>query len=263
MDIIALYLLIGTAAGLSAGLFGIGGGLLMVPALTHLFSYHPSISIDDSIIPHTAIATSLAVIIITGLVSAYSHYRIGHVRWPWVWRLAPGLALGAIIGAWIADELPAATLKFIFGSFEIAIALYLLFNHRPRQSQQNISSWVVRFAGVFIGMLSAIMGIAGGTLLVPLLIWYGLRIHEAVAISATTAIAISLTGTLGFISVGLDATTTDQSWGYVYLPALVSIALTSVIFAPVGAMIAHRLASDKLKRAFALTMLLLGASMYL
>lgn len=253
------YLVVGVIAGVVAGLFGVGGGLLIVPVLVMVFSAH---GMSSTVITHLAIGTSLAAIVPTSIASMVAHHRHGAVEWPAFIRLTPGLVIGALIGSVIAGLLPSATLKRIFGVFELAVAAQIAFGHNPAPHRKLPGSLGMGMAGIVIGIVSAIIGIGGGTLTVPFLVWCNVALKRAIATSAACGLPIAIAGATGFMLAGHDASALPPAaFGYVYGPALAGVAVASVLAAPFGARLAHRLPVHLLRRFFAGFLALLGVRM--
>ncbi|GAC1620435.1 MAG: sulfite exporter TauE/SafE family protein [Nevskia sp.] len=261
MDTIAIYLVTGAASGLLAGLFGVGGGLIIVPALAWLL---PQQGVGDSAVMQTAIGTSLAVIGLTSIASMRAHQARGGVVWPLFWRLAPGIVAGSLIGAWIAHDLSAGALKRVVGIGALLIALQMMLDFKPKTARPLPGSAGLATAGGIIGTLSALIGIGGGSLTVPLLNGYGIEMRRAVGTSAACGVPIAWAGALGFAVNGLGvAGRAPWSLGYLDLAAFAGIAATSVFTAPLGARLAHGLSPIVLKRAFAGFLVLVGLRMLL
>ena len=254
--VIALYLALGALAGTVAGLFGIGGGLIIVPVLMFSFGLQ---GINPGIIPHLAVGTSLATILFTSLSSIRSHHRHGAVRWDLFRRMAPGIVFGALLGAWTASLMSGQTLELVIGIFVILVGLKMFFQVDPKPGRDVPGKAGLGIAGGGIGWASAIFGIGGGTLTVPYLSWCNVRMQEAVGTSAACGLPIALAGALGNVWTGWqDPALPELSTGFIYLPALIGIILTSVVFARVGANLAHRLNARILKRTFSIMLLLVG-----
>lgn len=259
LEILLLYLAVGAFVGILAGLFGVGGGLVIVPVLVFIFH---GLGWADAILMHMAIGTSLATILITSLSSVRAHHQHGAVLWPVVWKLTPGIMLGALLGAVLADTLRSDTLRIVFGIFELAVAAQIGLGVKAAAHRQLPGKAGMNLTGGLIGAVSAIVGIGGGTLTVPFLVWCNTAMHKAVATSAACGFPIALAGAVGFIIVGWNETGLPTwSTGYVYWPAFGVIALASMLFAPLGAKLAHRLPAAKLKRYFALFLMILGIRM--
>jgi uncharacterized membrane protein YfcA len=253
----ALYLGFGCLAGLLSGLMGIGGGIVIVPFLVWHFG-HTGFPADSVMI--MAVATSLASIVVTSISAALAHHRRGSVDWASVKQLAPGILAGSVIGSIIADWLPARTFKLIFAGFLLYAAVRMLFNPpgEPvvgKAVKHRLFGW----AGTAIGAFSSILGIGGGTLSVPFLVRRGYPIRNAVAISSACGFPIAVAGTATYISLGWNhADLPAWSLGYIYLPALTGIMLTSVPFAPLGAALTHRLPTQSLRILLAMLIGLAG-----
>lgn len=261
MTEIILYLLTGAVAGLSAGLLGIGGGLIIVPMLFFIFSQQP---VPSTHVMHMALATSLATIIVTSLSSARAHHKRGAVLWPVAYRLSPGIILGAWLGAMFASALASDILRPVFGVFELLVAIHLLVNYRPATHNTSISTTRSVAGGTVIGAISSIVGIGGGTLTVPFLLWHNVAIRNAVATSAAVGFPIAVAGTATYVISGWKiAGLPDYSLGYVNLYAFAMIIITSIITAPLGASLAHKLPEKTLRIVFALFLLALSAKMLL
>ncbi len=254
------YILLGMVAGFLAGLLGVGGGLVIVPVLILVFQ---ASHFSPDIIVHMAIATSLATIVFTSLSSIYAHhFHHRAIRWDVVRHLAPGIVVGALLGAVIADMISASGLRRFFGFFELFVALQMGLNLRPHAGRQLPGEPGQFIAGTVIGSISAIVGIGGGTLTVPFLVWCNVRIQNAVATSSACGLPIAIAGAAGFMLTGLNEVDLPAwSTGYVYWPAWLMIVVSSILFAPLGAKVAHRVPAAKLKRFFALLLLLLGHRM--
>jgi len=251
-----IYLCLGAVAGTLAGLLGVGGGLVIVPVLALVFRHS---GIDEALIMHLAIGTSLATIVFTSISSVRAHHRRGAVLWPLVWRLSPGIVIGALLGAWVADSLHSLALQRVFGVFELLVAVQMAMGLRPAPHRGLPGSTGMTAAGGLIGTISAIVGIGGGTLTVPFLSWCNVAMRNAVATSSACGLPIALAGAVGFVLTGLDeASLPEWSSGFVYWPAFLGIVIASVAFAPLGAALAHRLPAMGLKRVFAVLLTVIG-----
>ena len=257
--LIAEFLALGCISGFLAGLLGIGGGMLLVPALTFIATAQ---GFPADYVVKMAVATSLATILFTSLSSVRAHHRRGAVRWEVVKLLAPGIVVGSLLGAQIARLLSTKTLALVFAVFVSYSALQMFIDKKPKPSRQLPQAPGMLGAGTLIGTLSALVGAGGGFISVPFMAWCNVPIHTAVATSAALGFPIAMAGTIGYIYAGWSLQgAPDGSFGYLYLPALALIAVTSVIFAPLGARAAHRLNVKQLKRAFACLLFVLAAYM--
>jgi len=253
------YLLTGAAAGLMAGLLGIGGGLVIVPALAFLFTAQ---GFAADTVMHYAVGSSLATIVLTSISSLLAHHRRGGVMWPVVRALVPGIVLGALTGAWLARQAGSPVLAVVFGVFEILVALQLLWGRPPAAHHGLPGHFGLGGAGAVIGAVSAVLGIGGGTLTVPFLLWHRVDIRAAVGSAAACGLPIALAGAAGFAAgSGGAGPVPGPATGFLYWPAIGGIVLTSVLLAPLGARLAHRLPRRLLQRAFAVFLLIVGGKL--
>lgn len=256
---LASYLLVGGIAGLLAGMLGVGGGLVIVPVLLYLFTLQ---GFDAGVVMHLAIGTSLATIVLTSLSSIRAHQQRGAVLWPVVGQLTPGIVIGAWLGAAVAHLLPSAALRTLFGLFELLVAAQMALALTPAPHRQLPGRVATAGVGTLIGSVSAIVGIGGGTLTVPFLTWCNVAMRRAVATSAACGLPIALAGAIAFVVTGWRQPALPfASSGYLHWPALLGIAFTSMLFAPLGARLAHTLPVRTLKRFFALFLALVGLRM--
>lgn len=261
IEILLIYLLVGAFAGTIAGLLGVGGGLIIVPVLALLFQRW---GFADSVLMHLAIGTSLATIVLTAISSMRAHHRRGAVDWSVFRRLTPGIVIGALLGAVIADFMPAKALRLFFGVFELAVAAQIGLNLMASPHRRLPGGVGMGIAGTVIGALSAVVGIGGGTLTVPFLVWCNVALRNAVATSSATGLPIAVAGAVGFVLTGWNAPDLPPwSTGYLYWPALAGIAAASLVFAPLGAWLAHTLPVHTLRRFFAIFLAVLGVRMLL
>ncbi len=259
LPLIVGFVVLGVVVGFLAGLLGIGGGLTMVPILTILFTQR-RFPIEHVV--HMAVATSTATIVFTAISSAREHHRHGAVLWPVVAAIAPGIVVGSLLGPQIVSGMSTPALAFFFAIFVSVSATQMLLDKKPKPSRELPGKAGLFGVGGLIGLISSMVGAGGGFLSVPFMTWCNVKIHNAVATSAALGLPIALAGTIGFIIAGLRTTGMPPgSLGYIYLPALVSIVVASMLMAPVGARTAHRWPVKKLKRAFALLLYALAAYM--
>jgi uncharacterized membrane protein YfcA len=261
LEILVLYLLLGAFAGTVAGLLGVGGGLIIVPVLAAIFTRD---GVSPDLVMQLAIGTSLATIVLTSISSVRAHHRRRAVVWP-VWaRLAPGIVVGALLGAVAADRLPSAQLGRIFGVFELFVATQMSLGVKTAPHREVPGAAGLTGGGLVIGAVSALLGVGGGTLTVPYLNWCNVAMRNAVATSAACGLPIAIVGTVGFVLTGWgDGRLPDWTTGYVYWPAFAGITAASMAFAPLGARMAHALPTKTLRRVFALFLAVLGVNMLL
>ncbi|MDX1635648.1 MAG: sulfite exporter TauE/SafE family protein [Marinobacter sp.] len=253
---VLVYLALGACAGFLAGLFGIGGGLVIVPVLIISFGLQ---GISDQVATHLAVGTSLATIIFTSLSSIRSHHVKKAVRWDLFRPMLAGILAGAVVGAWTASLLAGEVLQTVIGVFVILVALRMLLELAPKPGRSTPGPVGLGAAGAGIGWASAIFGIGGGTLTVPYLSWCNVRMQTAIGTAAACGLPIAVAGALANVLVGWHAEALPAySLGFVYLPALLGIVATSVICARFGAELAHRLKVRLLKRCFAVFLLVVG-----
>ncbi len=248
-----MYLPLGVFAGLCAGLFGVGGGIVIVPFLLLAFEFFAK---DPEVMMHMAVGTSLACVVPTAMSSTWGHHRKQAVMWPWVKSLLPFLILGGLLGGWTADQLPGDALAIMLGTFLILMAFQLFIKtDRPMieaKDMQMPSLLTFGIAGTGMGWISAMMGIAGGALAVPFMAAFGSGVRRAVGTSAAIGVPVAASGAISFVITGFDHPNRPElSFGYVYLPAFLGIVLTSTFFARVGARLAHALDQRLLQRLFA------------
>jgi uncharacterized membrane protein YfcA len=249
--------LLGVATGFLAGLLGIGGGMLMVPFITIILTgkgFPPEYTVK------MAVATSLASICFTSLSSVRAHHRRGAVLWPIVWLLAPGILLGALIGAQVAVALPGKVLSVLFAVFVAFSATQMFLNRRPKPTRTLPGRLGTFGMGGVIGLLSSLVGAGGAFVSVPFMTWCNVKIHDAVGTSAALGFPIAFAGTLGYIWAGQGLPQMPPgSFGYLYLPGLVVVSLASMTLAPVGARTAHRMDIQPLRKLFAVVLYILAA----
>ncbi|TQV63170.1 MAG: sulfite exporter TauE/SafE family protein [Halothiobacillaceae bacterium] len=264
MDLVALgiYALLGVFTGLMAGLLGIGGGLIVVPALAWLFTAQGTV--DHAHLMQVAVGTSLATILLTSIGSVWSHHRQGSVDWGILKRILAGLVIGSIAGSYLAHYLPSDVLKKLFGVIEILIALQMTFGRQPAPHRQLPGLPGMTVTGSGIGVLSSIMGMGGGAVSTPFFVWCNVPIRKAIATSAAIGLPAAIAGSAAYVLTGWNtAGLPPMSLGYVYLPAWLGIGLMSILFAKVGAQLTHRLPVPVLKKIFSILLIVLGARMLL
>lgn len=256
-----LYLLLGACAGVLAGLFGVGGGLIIVPVLVYSFTAH---GFSPDVLTQMAVGTSLATILFTSINSILEHNRRGAVVWPVFLWMTVGILLGSALGALTASKIQGPMLQKIIGVFAIGMAIQMALDLKPKTVKQLPGKFGLGTAGTFIGWASAIFGIGGGSLTVPFLTWRSVPMQKAVGTSAACGFPLALAGAISFMAVGWHHPQLPSwSLGYIYLPAMIGIAVTSMFFARFGARLAHRLSARLLKRLFALLLLCVGLNFLL
>ena len=255
------YIGTGAFAGVLAGLLGVGGGLVIVPMLNFVFTLQGQ---PTAYIQHLALGTSLASIMFTSVSSLRAHHQHGAVVWAIVRAITPGILLGTFLGSKVVALLSTRFLTGFFVVFLFYVAAQMLLNIKPKASRQVPGALGMFGAGGVIGGVSALVGIGGGTLSVPFMTWCNVALHTCIGTSAAIGFPIAVAGAAGFYVNGLSAALPGISEGYagfIYLPALVGVAATSILTAPLGAKLAHSLPVSKLKRIFACLLLLMGSKM--
>lgn len=259
---LVMYLVLGAAAGFLAGLLGIGGGLIVVAALVWLL---PAQGIPQAVLMQVALATALGGIVFTSMSSTRAHWRRGAIRWPLVAWLAPGLVIGGLLGAVLATTLPSRLLAIFVAVYCLLSAAQLAWGgSRPMTDRADaVGRGLLAMAGLVIGAVSAVVGIGGGSMTVPLLVWRGVVPVQAVATSAACGVVIALASVTGYIASphGPELALPSGSWGYVFVPAALTIAIASVSTAPWGARLAHRLPPRRLRQVFAIFLVVIAALM--
>ncbi|MCK5688907.1 sulfite exporter TauE/SafE family protein [Myxococcota bacterium] len=243
------FLALGAIVGTAAGLLGIGGGLVVVPALSVFFGAY----LGDEVAMHLAVGTSLATIIITSLASGYAHHQKDGIRWDLWRRFAPGIVLGALIGGLLARYMDGAVLRGIFAAFALLVAVRMAFAWQPDTSRTPPAKWGMSVVGTVIGLVSALVGVGGGSMTVPYLSYCNIPMRQAVGTSSAVGFPLALVAATGYIAASMGhPDLPDYCLGYVYLPAFLGISVGSALFARLGAKYAHRLPQELLKRIFSL-----------
>ncbi len=257
-----LLALTGILAGSLAGLLGIGGGVVTTPCLVAIFAI---LGVDPNEVMHLAIGTSLACMILTSSSSTYAHHRKKGVVWSIYPMLGMGIVPGAILGAYIAKLIPSPTLQLIFGIFVILVGLHFLRSkHKVEEHGKVRKWWLYVCIGFGVSSVSALLGIGGGLIMVPLLHLIGLPLRASVGTAASTGLMIAIVGTVSFLIYGLNyLADVPGQFGFVYLPSLLIIGVLAPIFAPIGAHFAHKLPTQILRRIFAVALILAGVGLLL
>lgn len=258
--LIAGLTVVGLVAGVVAGLFGVGGGIIIVPALFYAFGL---MDVSDAVRMHAAVATSLAIIVVTSTRSVLAHHRRGAVDIGVLRGFAPWIVAGAFGGALLARFVDGTVLTGLFGVFAVLIAARMAFFRDVPPLTNQVPTGAARAGmGAGMGFVSSWMGIGGGVFGVIMLTLCGRSIHQAVGTAAGFGAAIGLPGALGFVLAGCNnAELPPLSLGYVNLAGFVLISVTAGLTTPVGAMLAHRLSKDMLSRIFAVVLAVLGLRM--
>lgn len=253
------YPLLGVFAGFVAGLFGVGGGLTLVPILFMIFAAQ---DFPPAHLMHLALGTSMTTIVFTSLSSMRAHHGHGAVRWDIVRAMAPGLLLGTFGGSLFAGEVPTRPLVMVFTGVVYYAALQMILDFTPKAHRQLPGVVGLFAAGGGIGIVSSLVAAGGGFLSIPFMLFCNVAIHSAVGTSSALGLPIALAGMVGYIVAGWDAPDLPAyTLGYIYLPGLVGIVALSMLVAPYGARLAHRLPVKQLKRGFGIFLALLASKM--
>ena len=250
------YLGVGAVVGFLAGLLGIGGGAIIVPMLVWVYAAE---GFAAAHILHIALGTSLASIFFTSLASMRAHHRRGAVDWRVARAMAPGILAGSFGAAVSASYLPTRPLAIVFTALAFYAAASILFDIRPKRTRELPGTAGVFAAGTVIGVASSLLAAGGAFLSIPFLVWCNLPVRHAIGTAAANGFPIALAGSLGYIVQGLQVEGLPRwSLGYVYLPALALIVVTSMLFAPLGARLAYRLPLKPLRILLGVVLLALA-----
>lgn len=253
------YLAIGVAVGFLAGLFGIGGGMIMVPMLVFVFTAK---GFPAEHMMHLSLATSMATIVFTSLSSVRAHHKFGAVDWRVARAMAPGIVVGALAATLVAGFVPTRPLAVFFAFFMLYASLQMFFEVKPKPSRQLPGAAGLFGAGAGIGALSSVLAAGGAFLSIPFLVRCNVPLKRALGTAAANGFPIAAAGTVGYILNGYRVPGLPQgSLGFVYLPALVLIVVASMPAAPLGAKLAHRLPVKRLRIVFALMLLAIAVRM--
>ncbi len=254
---LASYLAIGAAAGFFAGLLGIGGGSIIVSSLALIFAAH---AMPREFVMHLAIGTSLAAMMVGSWSSLRAHQRHGAVDWPVVKAMTPGLLAGVLGGAAVARFVATAFLKYFFVGFTLLVITQMVFNFRPPAARALPGPAPLAGMGALIGVVSSFFGGGAAAIGIPFLTWCNVTTHRAIGTVAALGFPLAIAGTTGYVAAGWRVPQLPPwSVGFVYLPALVGISSSSMLLAPLGARLAHRLPGATLRRIFAIFLIALMA----
>lgn len=259
MTAFLVYVAVGAVIGLLAGLFGVGGGGVLVPSFLWLFA---RADIAPGVRVHLALGTSLACIVFTSLASIRAQHKRGAIDWPLVRSLVPTVLIGSLVSGYAAGAISPVILKMTFGVFLALISVQMLAHWQPAAHWHVPGRTGLWIAGLIIGSLSALLGIGGGSLTVPFLSACRVDMKRAIAVSATLGFPIALFGSVGFMLTGLHRPDLPPlSIGFVYLPALIGVTVASMLAAPQGVALSHALPVARLKPLFGLLLLAIAGRM--
>ena len=253
------YPLLGVFAGFVAGLFGVGGGLTIVPLLFMVFTAQ-GFPVEHSM--HLALGTSMATIMLTSIASTRAHHGHGAVRWDIVKRFAPALVVGTLSGSFFAGLIPTQPLAIIFTVIVYYAGIQMMLDFKPKPHRQLPGAIGLAGTGLAIGGVSSLVAAGGGFLTIPFMVFCNVVIHQAVGTSAALGFPIAVAGTVGYLISGLKTSgLPEYSLGFIYLPGFVGVVAVSFLMAPVGARLAHKLPVKQLKRGFGVFLALLATKM--
>lgn len=261
MTVFLICLLVGCVVGVLAGLFGIGGGLVIVPVLVYLL---PMVGVPDHLLMSVALGSSFATIIITGGASAYNHYKVGNVDWSALRLFAPASMMATYIASFFVSYLPKEIASRIFAVMVVYLAIKMMLSVKMIAGNKPFTDKSALVGGSLIGIASSFAGIGGGSFIVPFLNARGYEMKKAIGSSSFCGMLLAFSGSLSYMVSGWDnAEMPDWSLGSVYLPAVLGITLTSAFTTKFGVMLASQLPVAKLKKAFAIFLLMIACKMIL
>ncbi len=260
-----LFLLIGCVVGFLSGLLGVGGGVIIVPFLTWIFTYYTSLGIPSGGVMHVAIGTSLATMIITALAAIFSHQAHGNIDWKLYLKLTPGTIVGVIFGSLIAILLKTSTLSIIFGVLLLLVALYIFFSAKQKQERGrpiHIHWLLFSLSGLIIGVCSGLLGIGGGTLVIPFLLLLHYPVTKVAGTSVTVVLPLAVVGTISFMILGNRINVdVPYSTGFIYWPAFFGVSIGSVLLVYLGTKVGKHANKVLLKRFFSIILILIAIEM--
>ena len=256
---ILLYFLLGTFSGVLAGLFGIGGGIIIIPTFFYIFSF---LGFADEILAHMVLGSSLGVIVFSSLSSTFSHNSKGAVNWSLIKVVAPSIIIGSGFGGITAGFIESSTLQGLVALVVVVASIQLIFEFPPPPQNPRTTLIGPVVAGGGIGWLSGVFGIGGGIFSVPYFYHRGLKMMNAIGTSAACGIPIAFAGSISYIFIGYgNSSLPDNSVGFIYLPATIIVGLTSSLTAKYGVNIAHRMKQKKLRIGFAFLVMIMALNL--
>ena len=258
---IFLYFLLGAFSGVLAGLFGIGGGIIIIPTFFFIFSY---LGFTEEILAHMVLGSSLGVIVFSSISSTFSHNIKEVVDWKLIRVVAPSIIIGSALGGITAGLIESDTLQGLVALFLVVASVQLIFEFPPPPQNPHTNLIGPVIAGGGIGWLSGVFGIGGGIFSVPYFYHRGLKMMKAIGTSAACGIPIAISGSISYMIIGINEDNLpNYSIGYVYLPATIIVGLMSSLTAKFGVNIAHRMKQNKLRIAFAFLVMIMALNLLL
>lgn len=254
------FIFLGLASGFFAGLLGLGGGIITVPVLALLI--FPYLNFPSDEIMHIAVASSLAAMIPTSIMSIYGHHRQKGILWSIAFKFTPGLIVGGVIGAILASIIARQSLQYSFATFQIFVVAYMLFSSVTSVKSIVGNQTVNPYISLPISCLSSLLGVGGGTMTVPYLLWRGLEMRQAIGISAYCGFPIAIASTFTYSLMQYNDLN-DFFGEFIYLPSVVGIGLGSILSAPLGAKCVSYLPVNFIKLLFSMMILLVSAKFFM
>ncbi|MEA5465337.1 sulfite exporter TauE/SafE family protein [Leptothoe sp. PORK10 BA2] len=256
----ALFALLGIGAGTMSGMLGIGGGMIIVPGLFYLFSV---IDLPSYSLMHLAAGSAMCIMIFTSASSTFSHHVRGDVQWGIFGRIIAAIGFGVVLGNVLSNHLDTDWLEIIFGLFLLAISVKILLDWKPAFEETTMPPiWVFATVGTLIGFKSGVLGIGGGAISVPFLLYCGLPMSKASGTSASFTLPIAIVGTLSFLLLSPGYGNITWSTGYIYWPAVALVAPFTMIGAPIGTQLSHIISPQQLRRIFGWLLVVIGLRMF-
>jgi len=263
MDALSIWWLaypaLGAFAGFLAGMFGVGGGLAVVPILYMIFSAQ---HFPAEHLMHLSLGTSMACIVFTSIASSRAHHRLGNIEWSLVRNMVPGLLIGTLGGSFAASQIPTRPLAFTFTVVVLYASIQMMLDFRPAPTR-TIPSKAAQFGvSLAIGGVAAITAASGGFLAIPYMVWHNVSMKHAIGTSAAIGLPVAVAGAIGYLATGIGASGMPPfSLGYVNLPALIGVVACTMFFAPIGARLASRMPMGQMKRVYGAYLLIIAAKM--
>lgn len=261
ITLIIAYIAVGLLSGILSGLIGLGGGIVIVPALVALFTWQ---GFSDDVLMHLATSTSLAVVMLTTAMATWFQHKRNAVAWNYLQYLIPAMVVGAVMGVYLGKHLSSHVLRYVFAIFCFVLAVRLLFakDQSVHSQPQVFSKGILMIVGLLAGALAGLLGIGGGAIVIPILMWLGLSMPMVSGTSAASAFPTAVTGSIASMAVGLHYPGLPAyCTGFIYWPAVVLLGGASILAAPVGVALAHRLPEKIVKRIFAVVLMLIAWQM--
>lgn len=255
-----IYALVGAFAGMMAGILGIGGGVIIVPALAYVFSKQAGFPPEK--ILQLAAGTSLAIMVFTSQFSVRAHHHRKKISWSVYKKLWPGIVVGSICGALLADQLHSEVINIIFALFILLICAKTFLDRQKIRPHKYPPAWIHHFITFIVGLKSGLLGLGGGVLVIPYLTYCGVDVRSIAAVSALCTMTIAIVGSIAYLITGLNETALPAfTTGYIYWPAVIAVAIPSGFFAPIGVSLTYRLPVHHLKIAFIVFLLIIAVDM--